>query len=99
MLRHKHSAFDDVIELANISGKSMLQQTVPGSFIKTANLFPITLRVLPEETVGERHDVLSSISQRRQRNPNCVQAKQEGVPTTTSARLIVKMCLSSAHGA
>ncbi len=76
ILRHKHRAFDDVIELANISGERMLQQTLSCSFIETANRFPLTLCVLTKETIAERHDVLPPLSQSRQRDLNCIQAKQ-----------------------
>src|SRR4029077_2309762 len=76
ILRHKHRALDDVIELANISGERMLQQTLSCSFIETANRFPITLCVLTNEAVGQQHDVLPPLTQSRQRDLNCIQAKQ-----------------------
>jgi hypothetical protein len=64
-LRHKHRAFEDVIELANISRETMLQQTFSRHLIETTNLLSITLCVLPKKAVRERDDVLSPFSQWR----------------------------------
>jgi hypothetical protein len=89
ILRHQHSAFDDVIELSNISRKPMLQQAFSCHFIETANLFPITLCVLTKETVGKRYDVFPSVAQRRQRNLDCIKAKQEVLPKTSGRDFVL----------
>src|SRR5947208_16975803 len=92
-MTHKKGAFDDMIEQSNISQKAMLHQTFSRSVIESGNLFAITLRVLMEKTVGQRHDVISTLSQWRQRDLDRIQTEQEVLPKTTRCHLVLKICI------
>lgn len=43
LLRHQNGAFDDVIQFANISRETMLQQKLARCFVEAGDLLAITL--------------------------------------------------------
>ena len=51
-----------MIQFANISRKRMLQQSFSGHFVKAADLLAITLSVLTQKTVRQRHDVFAPVT-------------------------------------
>src|SRR5262245_24830245 len=83
ILCHKYSALDDMIQFAHVPRESMLQQTLARAFVETANLFPVPFCVLTQKAVRQRHNVLTSIAQRRQFDLNCIEAKKQILPKTT----------------
>src|SRR5947207_4245882 len=66
-----------MIELADIAWKRVLQEPFPGHFVEASDLLPITLRVLTQKMVRQRHDIFAPLAQRRQWDLDCVQTKEQ----------------------
>src|SRR5262249_57098489 len=76
----------------------MLKQTLARTFIETADLFAITLRVLAKKAVCQRHDVFASIAQRRQFDLYRIEPKKEVLPKTAGCNLILEIRVCGGDG-
>src|SRR5438552_13286347 len=75
----------------------MLEQAIPRTFIESADLFAITLGVLPKEIFSQSHDVIAAVAQRRQRNLDRVQPKQQVLTKTARGHFVVKISVGSGN--
>src|SRR5207249_3142235 len=76
-LRHQDAALGRVIQLADVARPRMIEQRLQRPRLEAGDVLPVPLRVLPEEVVGERGDVLAPLAKRRQLNLDRVQPEEQ----------------------
>src|SRR5260370_2742511 len=92
-VRKELSAFNSVIELANISRPRMFMHSLEGSRVETGNIFAVALRVAVEKMVRQKVDVLAAVTQGRDVNLDGIQAKEEILPEPARSRLRIYLPL------
>src|SRR2546423_15075768 len=63
---HQHAALDGVVELADVAGPWMIEQRLQRSRLEACDVLAIALRMLPQEMMRERRNVLAPAPERWQ---------------------------------
>ena len=78
-----------MLELADVAGPRMPQQSVHRGAVEAAQIFPIPPRMLLEKMRGQRRDVVAPIAQRRQHDLDRVEPEQQVLPEASRGHLSV----------
>src|SRR5689334_19730164 len=65
-LGHEDTAFDGVIQFADVAGPGVREEGLDGALIEAAEGFAVMAGVLAEEVGGEDRDIFTAISHGRQ---------------------------------